>query len=232
MRIDKLLSELKYATRKESKLAARKGDILVDGIVCKDTSKHVDPSTQVISFQGETIEYKEHIYILMNKPKNVVSAVSDPVHETVCDLVFPTVRQDVFPVGRLDKDTTGLLLLTNDGDFSHRVIHNKQGIEKTYRVVIEHPLSSSDVELLKHGIQLDEEELLPARIEIVNDTEILLSIKEGKYHQVKRMLHAVDNEVLELERIAIGGLTVINLDYGEFRELNEEDFDLIGVQPC
>lgn len=233
MRLDKLLSELKYATRKQCKRYAKEGLILVDNKVCKDASKHVDPTVQSIHFNGEEIVYHKTIYLMMNKPKGVICALSDDKHPTVSEIVFPKVRQTVFPVGRLDKDTTGLLLLTNDGDFSHKVIHNKQGIMKTYRAKIAHQLSIDDIDLLCHGLSLDGELLRRAEVVVEDETTILVSISEGKYHQVKRMLHAVNNEVLQLERIRIGELYLDErLNYGEFRMLTKEEFKLIGVDVC
>ena len=166
---------------------------------------------------------------MLNKPQDVVSATSDPTYETVLDCIDAFLPKDCFPVGRLDMDTEGLLLITNDGKLAHRLLSPKHHVEKTYLVDLAQPLQEGDQKKLENGsIVLDEEPVLPARVEILEDTQILLHIQEGRFHQVKRMLHAIGNEVVHLKRIAMGPLRLDEaLASGEWRYLSEEEITVL-----
>ncbi len=229
-RLDKIISNLGYGSRKEIKAIARKGLIEVDGVIVKDSSMNVDPEKSVIKINGEEIFYREYIYLMMNKPDGVISATHDNRDETVIDLLeIDHQAFDPFPVGRLDKDTVGLLLLTNDGELNHRLISPKWKVDKVYYAKIDKKVTEKDVEAFKKGITLDDGYVCKeAKLEILNasdeGSEINLTIQEGKFHQVKRMFEAVDKKVVYLKRIEFGGLSLDEeLEEGEYRELTEEE---------
>ncbi|MGG7098369.1 pseudouridine synthase [Clostridium sardiniense] len=229
-RLDKIISNLGYGSRKEIKVLARKGFIEVDGVVEKDSGKLVDPDKSVIKINGEQIFYREFIYLMMNKPDGVISATSDSREETVVDLLEVDHQAfEPFPVGRLDKDTVGLLLLTNDGELNHRLIAPKWKVDKVYYAKIDKKVTEEDVEAFKKGITLDDGYVCKeAILEIIEATdegsEINVTIQEGKFHQVKRMFEAVGKNVVYLQRIEFGGLPLDeDLEEGEYRELTEEE---------
>lgn len=229
-RLDKIISNLGYGSRKEIKAIARKGLIEVDGVIIKDSSMNVDPEKSVIKINGEEIFYREYIYLMMNKPDGVISATHDNRDETVIDLLeIDHQAFDPFPVGRLDKDTVGLLLLTNDGELNHRLISPKWKVDKVYYAKIDKKVTEKDIEAFKKGITLDDGYVCKeAKLEILNSSdegsEINLTIQEGKFHQVKRMFEAVDKKVVYLKRIEFGGLSLDEeLEEGEYRELTEEE---------
>lgn len=229
-RLDKIISNLGYGSRKEIKGLARKGFIEVDGVVEKDSGKLVDPEKSVIKINGEQIFYREFIYLMMNKPDGVVSATYDSREETVVDLLEVDHQAfEPFPVGRLDKDTVGLLLLTNDGELNHRLISPKWKVDKVYYAKIDKKVTEKDVEAFKKGITLDDGYVCKeATLEIIEATdegsEVNVTIQEGKFHQVKRMFEAVDKSVVYLQRIEFGGLPLDeDLEEGEYRELTEEE---------
>lgn len=229
-RLDKIISNLGYGSRKEIKAIARKGLIEVDGVIVKDSSMNVDPEKSVIKINGEEIFYREYIYLMMNKPDGVISATHDNRDETVIDLLeIDHQAFDPFPVGRLDKDTVGLLLLTNDGELNHRLISPKWKVDKVYYAKIDKKVTEKDVEAFKKGITLDDGYVCKeAKLEILNasdeGSEINLTIQEGKFHQVKRMFEAVDKKVVYLKRIEFGGLSLDEeLEEGEYRELTEAE---------
>ncbi|CUQ27624.1 pseudouridine synthase [Clostridium baratii] len=229
-RLDKIISNLGYGSRKEIKAIARKGLIEVDGVIVKDSSMNVDPEKSVIKINGEEIFYREYIYLMMNKPDGVISATHDNRDETVIDLLeIDHQAFDPFPVGRLDKDTVGLLLLTNDGELNHRLISPKWKVDKVYYAKIDKKVTEKDIEAFKKGITLDDGYVCKeAKLEILNasdeGSEINLTIQEGKFHQVKRMFEAVDKKVVYLKRIEFGGLSLDEeLEEGEYRELTEEE---------
>lgn len=229
-RLDKIISNLGYGSRKEIKAIARKGLIEVDGVIVKDSSMNVDPEKSVIKINGEEIFYREYIYLMMNKPDGVISATHDNRDETVIDLLeIDHQAFDPFPVGRLDKDTVGLLLLTNDGELNHRLISPKWKVDKVYYAKIDKKVTEKDIEAFKKGITLDDGYVCKeAKLEILNasdeGSEINLTIQEGKFHQVKRMFEAVDKKVVYLKRIEFGGLSLDeDLEEGEYRELTEEE---------
>lgn len=225
MRLDKFLSHAGAGTRKEVKQMIRKGFVTINGEVCKKDDRHIQEDEDVICLDGEEIIYQKYYYIMLHKPQDVVSSTKDGMHETVLDIIDIQLPQDMFPIGRLDIDTTGLLLICNDGALSHELLSPKKHVEKEYEVEIAHPLSEKDIETLENGtICLDEESIKKAKVEVISPCKIHLTISEGKYHQVKRMMKAVDNEVIHLKRIRMGTLTLDEtLQEGEWRFLNDEE---------
>ncbi|QEK11756.1 rRNA pseudouridine synthase [Crassaminicella thermophila] len=232
-RLDKILSNMGYGTRKEIKSIIKKGLVRVDGNVIKDSSMHIDPCESQIEIDGEKLVYKEFIYIMMNKPQGVISASFDPRVETVVDLLDKKYQIfNPFPVGRLDKDTEGLLILTNDGKLAHELLSPKKHVPKTYFAYVEGKVSEKDIISFKEGVVLDDEYMtLPAKLRILKSdfiSEIVLTIYEGKFHQVKRMFEAVGKKVVYLKRIAMGDLKLDEtLDLGEYRELTEEELNTL-----
>lgn len=233
-RIDKILSNLGYGTRKDLKKIVKNGMVQVNGITIKDSAMKVDPEKDKIVINGEEIFYREFIYLMMNKPAGVISATFDNKDETVIDLL--EVEHQVFepfPVGRLDKDTVGLLLLTNDGDLNHRLISPKWKVDKAYFAKIDQKVTEEDIEKFKHGITLDDgyrckEAILEIQKASEEGSEIVLTIQEGKFHQVKRMFEAVGKKVTYLKRIEFGTLPLDeDLEEGEYRELTEEEIAIL-----
>ena len=233
-RIDKILSNLGYGTRKDLKKIVKNGMVQVNGIIIKDSAMKVDPEKDKIVINGEEIFYREFIYLMMNKPAGVISATFDNKDETVIDLL--EVEHQVFepfPVGRLDKDTVGLLLLTNDGDLNHRLISPKWKVDKVYFAKIDQKVTEEDIEKFKHGITLDDgyrckEAILEIQKASEEGSEIVLTIQEGKFHQVKRMFEAVGKKVTYLKRIEFGTLPLDeDLEEGESRELTEEEIAIL-----
>jgi 16S rRNA pseudouridine516 synthase len=226
MRLDKFLSNQGIASRSQIKEYIRKGRVIVDEQVVKASDQQIDESKDRIYFDGELILYQKNIYIMMNKPQGVVSATMDNIHKTVFDLLQVPNKKDLFIVGRLDLDTEGLLLITNDGELSHNLLSPKRHVSKTYQVILERPITKEQVLKLEAGLDIGEEKLtLPASVQVVSETEIFLSIVEGKFHQVKRMLQAVDNQVVFLKRVSIASLKLDEaLKAGEYRELTKDEY--------
>lgn len=235
MRIDKLLSNMGYGSRKEIKADAKNGIITLNELPIKDVSIQVDTDKDEIRYMDNLVKYREFVYIMMNKPQNVISATEDNYDETVIDLLpYELQIFDPFPVGRLDKDTEGLLLITNDGKLSHNLLSPKKHVNKLYYARVEgSPLTEKDIVKFKKGITFkdDSYKCLPADLEILNSSEISecnITIKEGKFHQIKRMFEAIDREVIYLKRLTMGPLNLDDtLDLGEFRELSEEEIQLL-----
>lgn len=227
MRLDRFLCEMNMGTRSQVKAALRQGLVTVNGQATLDPGLKIDEQNDRVCFQGQALHYRKFVYYMLNKPAGVVSATRDNTADTVVSLLGTDALKDIFPVGRLDKDTTGLLLLTNDGELAHRLLSPKKHVDKIYRVTVEHPLSEEDKTRLEQGVDIGEENItLPARVEAVSDKEILLAIHEGRFHQVKRMLQAVGNGVLSLERVGFGGLALDgSLKPGEYRELTKQEVD-------
>ena len=233
-RLDKILGNLGYGSRKEIKQAARKGIIEVNGVIVKDSGVQVDPEVDKIFINGEQIFYRKNIYLMMNKPDGVISATFDNRDETVIDLL--EVEHQVFepfPIGRLDKDTVGLLLLTNDGELNHRLIAPKWKVDKVYYAKIDAKVTERDIKKFKEGITLDDgytcKEALLEIIKAEDEaSEIMLTIQEGKFHQVKRMFEALNKNVTYLKRMEFGTLKLDeDLEEGEYRELTEEEVEIL-----
>lgn len=232
MRLDKYLSDCNIGTRSEIKDYIRKGFVKVDGNIIKKPETAVDENKSVIEFKNSKLSYKRFIYIILNKPSGIITASMDKKARTVLDLISPLPAKNLVPVGRLDKDTTGLLLITNDGELNHRLLSPKYHVDKTYVVKTSKPLSAPDLKLLSEGVDIgDEDKTLPAKAIINNDGFLELTIHEGRFHQVKRMLEAVDNEVIMLHRKSFGPLNLNNgPDEGKWRELTEDEIRQIDFR--
>lgn len=233
-RLDKIISNLGYGSRKDVKSFVKKGLVEVDGVVVKDNGMSVDPEKSSIKINGEEIMYRKYIYLMMNKPDGVISATQDNNDETVVDLLYLDHQVfEPFPVGRLDKDTVGLLLLTNDGELNHRLISPKWHVDKVYYAKIDKRVDEKDIDIFKKGVVLDDGyKCLEAKLDIISSSdegaEVRITIQEGKYHQVKRMFEAVGKKVVYLKREEFGGLTLDpDLEEGEYRELTDDELALL-----
>ena len=225
-RLDKIIAGHTGLTRKEVHTAIAKGMAAVDGIVAKKADLKIDPEIQNITFQGQDICYKKFRYFLLNKPSNLLTATSDSRRETVIDLFSAEPRyKNLFPVGRLDKDTTGLLLVTDDGDYAHRVISPKSRVEKEYIAHTDLPVPDDAAEKFLNGITLaDGTQCLPAKLYKIEDNCAGIVVFEGKYHQIKRMLGVVGLGVEKLHRCRIANLLLPDkLAAGEYVELTREE---------
>ncbi len=236
MRLDKYLSDMGVGTRSELKKDIRKGGVSVDGEIIKDPGRSVSAASRVV-FKGHEIVYEEFVYYMLNKPAGIISASEDDSEDTVIDLIPEPKRRDLFPVGRLDRDTEGLLLITNDGALAHRLLSPKHHVDKTYYVEVSGILNESDVDLFEQGLVLsDGLECLPADLKIlsVSDDDYAsaaeITIREGKFHQVKRMFSSVGAEVTYLKRISMGPISLDpELEPGECRRLTAGELAALGV---
>lgn len=232
-RLDKILSSALKISRADVKKLMKKQSVTVNGASVKSGEMKIDPDTDEIRLNGRDVVYQKNIYLMMNKPEGVISASNDRSQETVVDLVPEEYRRDgLFPAGRLDADTTGFVLITDDGDFAHRILSPKNHVEKTYHARLAQRLSDGDIERFLSGIELKDGTLcLEARLRVIEDGEtplVEVVIHEGKYHQVKRMFAALGNRVVQLRRIKIGGLSLDGtLAEGECREITREEIRLI-----
>ena len=225
-RLDKLLSDMGIASRRDIKELIKKGRITVDGSAATQPELRIDPESSRVELDGVVLSYSRHHYYMMDKPSGVLTATEDNRQKTVLDLVTPEMRRmGLFPVGRLDKDTSGLLLLTDDGDFAHNVISPKSEVEKLYYAKVEGKADENDVKAFKEGLILgDGTRCLPAGLKWIGEGQCLVTLMEGKYHQVKRMLASRGKPVLELRRLSIGRLKLDDsLSAGGFRELSQEE---------
>lgn len=226
LRLDKILADLGLGSRKELRQLIRSGRVAADGKPALLPEQKLDPERCRLTLDGEPLRYAKFRTFMMDKPAGILTATEDPRQKTVLDLVTPQMRRlGLFPVGRLDKDTSGLLLLTNDGDFAHRVISPKSGVEKLYYAAVEGNPSVEDARAFREGLILaDGSRCLPAVLEPLGPGECLVTVTEGKYHQVKRMLAAVGKPVVQLRRLRIGALVLDDgLGPGGFRELEDDD---------
>ncbi|WP_274307780.1 pseudouridine synthase [Solibacillus daqui] len=229
MRLDKLLANMGYGSRKEVKVLLKQKAVTVDGEVVKDSAMHVDPEKQNVSVFGERVEYIEFIYVMMNKPPGVISATEDRYDQTVIDLLDPYVQHfQPFPVGRLDKDTEGLLLITNDGNLAHNLLSPKKHVPKWYYAKIDGVVTEADIEAFAQGVTLDDGyHTKPGELKVLvsgEESEIELMIQEGKFHQVKRMFESVGKTVTYLKRLSMGPLELDEeLALGDYRELTKEE---------
>lgn len=227
-RLDKIIASQGICTRSEVRKMIWAGRVTVDGVTERRIDFKIDPSAHNITVDGNELLYRKHLYIMMNKPGGVVSASNDSHVKTVIDILPISLnRKGLFPVGRLDKDTEGLLIITDDGNFAHSVMSPGKKIYKTYHASLDGKLDDSKIKLLRSGIIIDGgEKCLPAQVAVLDETNFIYEIKicEGKYHQIKRMAQAVDRKVLYLERVAVGGLALDSaLGRGESRELSESE---------
>ena len=225
MRLDKMLSECGVASRKESARAARAGQITVNGIPVRNADTKIDPEQDAVVFCGRPIQYRKYVYFLLNKPDGYVSATEDGKDPVVTDL-FPEEyrKMDIFPCGRLDKHTLGLMLITNDGALSHRLLAPKNHVSKGYRFGVKFPLSQADVQSLEAGVDIGGYLTKPCQVTLSDEKSGVIIITEGKYHQIKLMMEAVHNQITYLERISFGPLTLDDtLERGEWRELSDAE---------
>ena len=232
MRIDKFLSEAAVCTRSEASKAARAGGVTVDGVTVKRADLHIDPETSVVTYLGERVVYKKFTYIMLNKPEGYISATDDPRERTVLELLDERSRRlGLFPAGRLDKNTLGLLILTNDGALCHRLLSPKNHVEKTYFFRSERDITEEDRQRLESGVILDGELTKPARVALDDSRSGRITVTEGKFHQIKRMLEAVCNKIVFLERIEFAGIPLDpSLGRGEWRELTDDEISRLRSQ--
>lgn len=228
IRLDKYLADMGKGTRSEVKKAISKGLVRVNGAVVKKPETKLDIEIDQVLYEGESVGYAQFEYYMLNKPAGVISATEDKRERTVVDLIEDKKRKDLFPVGRLDRDTEGLLLISNDGELAHRLLSPAKHVDKVYYAKIDGVVTEADVEVFQKGIDIGEEKLTrPAKLRILKSgemSEIELTIREGKFHQVKRMFHAVGKEVVYLKRLQMGPLTLDEtLKSGEYRKLTEQE---------
>ena len=230
IRLDKYLADMGIGTRTEVKKLIRQGKVKVDDYIVKSPEQKIDTVTQKVFCEGQEVGYEEYEYYMLNKPAGYVSATTDAKDKTVLELITDKKRKDLSPVGRLDKDTEGLLLITNDGDLAHRLLAPKKHVDKLYYAKIEGVVTEEDVRAFAEGVDIGENEVTrPAVLEILKSdeiSEIHLTIQEGKFHQVKRMFEAVGKKVIYLKRLSMGTLRLDeNLKLGEYRALTEEELE-------
>ena len=231
MRIDKFLSNMGFGSRKEVKILLKSKAVEVNGEIVRDPKVHVNEVTDLVAVEGEEIVYSEFIYLLMNKPQGVISATEDKYDQTVIDLLAEEDQHfEPFPVGRLDKDTEGFLLLTNDGKLAHELLSPKKHVDKRYFAIIDGRVTEEDGEAFQRGVMLDDGYVTkPAELNILESgavSRIELTITEGKFHQVKRMFESVGKEVTYLKRLSMGPLQLDpELKLGEYRPLTEQEID-------
>ena len=243
MRLDKYLAQMGAGTRSEIKKAIRAGRVTVNGVKASDPAVHVKITDRQprkksggepvpaeeddeVCLDGVRIAYEEYVYYLMNKPAGVISATEDPRQKTVLDLMDGQLRKGLFPVGRLDRDTEGLLLITNDGELAHRLLSPRHHVDKVYFARLDGPVSETARKMFAEGLRVDETlTAMPAQLEILDPAdEVRVTIREGKYHQIKRMFAAVGREVLYLKRLSMGPLTLDeSLPAGAYRRLTEQE---------
>lgn len=233
-RLDKLISSQGTYTRKQAQQLIKDGLVKVDGITVRDRGFHIDPDVNSVILYGKEFAVEKFVYLMLNKPKGVVSATNDRSQKTVVDLVPDELKKrNLFPAGRLDMTTTGFVLITDDGDFAHRILSPKNHIEKTYEARLAESVTEEQLRMVADGIVLkDGTECLPAKLKILEDGDnplIEIKICEGKYHQIKRMFAAAGNGVIELKRTKMGKLSLDEaLPEGECRRLTEAEVALIA----
>ncbi len=232
-RLDKIIANSGTMSRKEVHRLIKSGAVSVNGITTKDRGFCIDPETAQIKINGQPVSLEKYVYIMLNKPEGVVSATKDPAEKTVVDLVPAEFKKkNLFPAGRLDRNTTGFVLITDNGDFAHKILSPKNHIEKTYEARLAEKIDEASLIKVAEGITLgDGTECLPAKVKVLEDGEkplIEIKICEGKYHQIKRMFAAVGNAVAELRRVKMGELPLDeSLAPGECRVLSKEEVELI-----
>lgn len=229
MRLDKLVSDAIGVTRKDSKNLIKKGLVSVNGEIIKDAGANVSEDCSLM-VEGKKAEYKKFIYLMMNKPQGYISATDDKRQKTVLDLLDESFsRYDLFPAGRLDIDTEGFLLLTNDGQTAHNLLSPAKKVGKEYFARLEHTLTKEDIATIEGGVDIGGYVTKPAKIVQKSDNECVITIVEGKFHQVKKMFECVGNKVVYLKRISFASLPLDpSLGLGEYRFLTEEEVDIIG----
>ncbi len=233
-RIDKIISNSLPYSRSQVRELIKKKKVIVNDVVIKSSDEKINPETDIVIVDGNMLKYSEFVYYMLNKPAGVVSATNDNTCKTVLELINEPKTKDLFPVGRLDKDTEGLLLITNDGDLSHSLLSPKKHVNKTYYVETDDIITDEMIIKLENGLDIGDEKLtLPAKAEVIKDnnhntSSAYLTITEGRFHQVKRMFKAVGREVVYLKRISMGSLKLDeSLPKGSYRELTEIEISLL-----
>ncbi len=228
-RIDKIISEQTHYTRREIKKLISQKMVYVNGELIKKPECKFDETNISLKIGGKEIEIKKHVFLLLNKPKGYVSATEDKSQKTVLDLVPEKYKnRNLFPAGRLDKDTTGLMLITDDGEFAHNILSPRKHVKKEYEVVLDIPVSSAMAEGFKDGVNLNDGECKSAILEITGEYSAKVTITEGRYHQIKRMFGCFGAKVVELNRICIGNLYLPKeLNLGEIKEATEDELKKI-----
>ena len=236
MRLDKFLCETGFGTRSQVKDLLKKGQVTVNGAVAKKPEQKIDEHKDRVICQGKEASYQKYVYYMLHKPAGVVSATEDKREKTVLDLLKPEDRRDgIFPVGRLDKDTEGFLLLTDDGDLAHRLLSPRKHVDKIYYAKIAGSVMEAHIERFREGLDIgDEKKTLPAVLEILTSgpeiSEIRITIHEGRFHQVKRMFEAIGCKVIYLKRLSMGAVALDEtLAPGDYRPLNEKERELLGI---
>ena len=232
MRLDKYLSNMGKGTRSEIKKLIRQGAVTVDGVPAKSPEMKIDEERQTVCLHGVSVAYEAHAYYMLYKPAGYVSASRDPREKTVVDLLSGVKKDGLFPAGRLDKDTEGLLLITDDGELAHNLLSPRKHVDKVYEAVIDGVVDEDDIKRFKEGIDIgDEKPALPAELVILEagiPSRIRLTIREGRFHQVKRMFQAVGKPVMYLKRISLGSLILDeSLSPGEYRKLTKEELKML-----
>lgn len=230
MRLDKFLCDCMLGTRSQLKKDIKAGQVTVNGSTVQKPEQHIDEKTDTICYKGQPCIYEKFVYYMLNKPAGVVSATEDKREQTVLDLFKDEMRDDLFPVGRLDKDAEGLLLITNDGALAHELLSPAKHVEKEYECHLAKSFDAGQKMRLEQGVDIGEKApTKPAVVRILDEKRITLTITEGKFHQVKRMLYAVGNEVVSLKRLRMGGLFLDEeLPKGRYRRLTEEECVKLG----
>ena len=225
MRLDKFFSELKIFSRREIVNELKKGYIKVNNVVVKKADFKIDEERDIITYKDNVIQYKKYIYLMLNKPEGYISATEDLTQKTVLDLIPDNLRKfNLFPVGRLDKDTTGLVILTNDGMSAHNALSPKHHVKKKYLFTVIDPYSNEDKEAIENGITLaDGYTTKPCVIERIDATSGFITLTEGKYHEIKRLFGARSNKIIKLERISFSEIYLGDLPLGQYRHLTEEE---------
>ena len=229
VRVDKILSELGFGSRQEIKKYVKAGKIRINDNIVKKPEEKLNSEVDKLFFEGKEVEVEEFETFILYKPAGYVCATKDHVHKTVMELI-DSKRKNIVPVGRLDLDTEGILILTNDGDLNHRLVSPSSHVDKTYYAIFEGRLNENAVEMTKNGLDIGEGEVSkPANLEIISSNEIMLTIHEGKFHQVKRMVKALGGEVTYLKRVAFGGLRLDDLELkkGESRKITEIEMEML-----
>lgn len=234
-RLDKLLGHMGVGSRREVKELIRQRRVTVDGVVATDPGQQVDPDLATLAVDANPIAFQRHFYLLLHKPPGVITATEDPRKQTVIDLLPPDLRhRALFPVGRLDRDTEGLLILTTDGDLGHRLLSPKWQIDKRYLARVDAPLVEADVPAFAAGITLEDGyQCLPAGLQITDSHEAVVTVREGKYHQVKRMFLARGKRVIYLRRLSMGPLELGELPLGSVRPIVDDEvarlYEAVGL---
>lgn len=227
MRLDKYLKECGYGSRSEVKKIIKNKNILINDVIVTNSDYNVNLSTDIVKFKDEVIKYQKYYYFLLNKPSGYLSATSDNSQPTILDFFSDYSHLDLFPVGRLDKDTTGAIIITNDGELAHRLISPKYHVDKVYIATLDKNVDPSIKEEFESGIILDNEMTLPSKFEVISPNTCRVTLHQGKYHQVKRMFEYFNYKVVSLHREKFAFFSLDNLPEGKFRLLNDEEINTL-----